>query len=384
MPHPSENGQEFLPSWLSVALEPGLGDAVVSVLVSGLAVSGHSPFEASDAELAGLGLGPAPIRRLRDCGARFSRSGPPEPVRRILDWAALPENTLLLRGCGHYPRLLAEAPGSPPLLYLSGRPMPRQAPALAIVGARRGTAAGRETAGVLATDLAGLGATVVSGLALGIDAAAHAASLDAGGFTVAVLGCGTDVVYPRANAGLQRRIVERGCLVSEFPPGTAPRRQHFPRRNRIISGLALGVVVVEAGLRSGSLVTARHALEQGREVFAVPGSVHNPLSRGCHRLLREGATLVEGIGDIVNGLPDWSFSASAGGVGGRQRRAIPVPGRLSRVHDALEHAPVEIDRVVARSGLPAAEVMAALVELELLGHARNEAGGYARRDPLAS
>lgn len=386
MPDTPGCGPETLLPWLSLSLDSGLGDAALSRLASQYAAARQSPFDAADAELVRLGLARNTLERLRNCQAKLARYGPSPAVRAAIEWSLQPGNDLLLAGSDAYPPMLAAVPSPPPLLYCRGLSVPAGPPALAIVGARRGTGAGRETAANLAAALGELGFTVVSGLALGIDAAAHAAALDAGGFTVAVLGCGADVIYPSSNRALYGRIPRQGCLVSEFPPGAPPRRQHFPRRNRIISGMSVGVVVVEAGLRSGSLVTARHALEQGREVFAVPGSVHSPVSRGCHRLIRDGATLVENVDDILNNLPDWALPAT-GKPAPRpvdRPRLGRVPARLRRVHEALEYAPLEVDRVVARTGLEVPVVMAALVELELSGHARCESGAYARRSAAAS
>jgi DNA processing protein len=212
----------------------------------------------------------------------------------------------------------------------------------------------------------------VSGLALGIDAAAHRGALAHPASSVAVIGTGPDRVYPAKNRALALELAARGAIISEFAPGTPPLRENFPRRNRLISGLARGVLVVEATLSSGSLVTARFAAEQGREVFALPGSIHSPLSKGCHRLIRDGAKLVETAEDILVelGMPAPGASDARAVVAGRR-----FDGEAQSVLAALGHAPADIDALVARSGLPAAAVVAALTELELAGAAASVAGG---------
>jgi DNA processing protein len=201
-----------------------------------------------------------------------------------------------------YPPLLMTIDQAPTVLFVRGDPAVLAAPQLAVIGSRHPTALGERTARDFAFHFASLGLVVTSGLALGIDAAGHRAALLAGGKTVAVCACGLDRIYPERHADLADDIATSGALVSEFPPGTPPLASHFPRRNRLISGLSVGVLVVEAAARSGSLVTARYAAEQGREVFAIPGSIHSPLSRGCHQLLRQGATLVECADDVLSEL----------------------------------------------------------------------------------
>jgi len=237
--------------------------------------------------------------------------------------------------------------------------------AIAIVGARDASAAGAAFAARLAGGLAARGVLIVSGLARGIDAAAHRGALDADGDTVAIVGNGTDVVYPRRNAGLREEILARSCIVSELPSGAPPLRQHFPRRNRIISGLSLGVVVVEAGDRSGSLVTARHALEQGREVFAVPGAPGSPRARGPHLLLRRGAKLVESPDDVLEEFPDLAAALRA-----------PAPAApRSKLAQALLEEPDTIDGIAHRLGLEVPEILGELLDLELRGEAVRGPGG---------
>ena len=292
-----------------------------------------------------------------------------------LEWLRASGARLVLWGDNAYPRQLAAIRSAPPALYVIGRIEALKAPQLAIVGARRASPLGLAIARELAGSLAQLGLTITSGLAAGIDAASHEGALTAGGRTVAVFGTGLDRVYPAENAGLASRIRESGALVSEFPPRTEPQRQNFPRRNRVISGLALGTLVVEAAQDSGSLITAQRALEQGREVFAVPGSIRSPLSWGCHQLIRDGAHLVAGPADVLAGLqfhheyqrldpPD------AGGSDG-----APLDKEYEMLLDALGFEPATIDTLVARSGLSGESIASMLLILELEGRIAPYPGG---------
>jgi DNA processing protein len=285
---------------------------------------------------------------------------------------------------GYPPQLLA-IPDPPPLLHVLGEVATLARPSVAIVGSRQPTPAGRETAYAFARDLAAAGLVVTSGLALGIDAAAHRGALDAGGRTIAVCGTGLDVVYPRSNVQLAARIARSGALVSEFPPGTRPLPHHFPQRNRIISGLALGVLVVEARHRSGSLITARLAAEQGREVFALPGSIHNALARGCHRLIRDGARLVETVEEVLGGLQADLFAALPAGRAQAPATTAFSGGALDRDSKILLNAcgfePVDVDTLVERTGFPAGSVASMLVMLELCGEVEPCAGGLYCRLP---
>jgi len=269
-----------------------------------------------------------------------------------------------------YPPLLKEIPQPPPLLYCRGRWLERDSQAVAIVGSRRCTFYGREVASRLAADLASAGFTVVSGMALGIDTAAHEGALEAGGRTIAVLGCSVERSYPAANRDLMEQIINSGAVISEFSLDTPPLPQHFPRRNRIISGLALGTVVVEASQKSGALITAFYALDQNREVFAVPGNVGSPYSRGCHRLIKEGARLVETAEDIIEEL---GISA-AGGSAAAEAAASAKEQKIDALEDAerrllelIPYHPLHIDEIVRLSGADAARAGAYLISLELKG-----------------
>ncbi len=273
-----------------------------------------------------------------------------------------------------YPARLRRIADPPPLLYARGEVRPEEA-AVAIVGSRRGTATGRLVTERLAAGLAQYGVTVVSGLARGIDAVAHRAALEAGGRTIAVLGCGPDIVYPPEHGELFAAITRSGCVLSEFSPGTPPLAHHFPRRNRIIAGLALGVVVIEGDARSGALSTAASALNEGREVMATPGSVLNPLTRAPHALLRQGATLVESAEEVLAAV-GLAVDPAALGVGLAAGPEEQPEGAAALVWQALGNEPAHIDEIVDGSALPAAEVAALLIELELRGLVRGLPGKH--------
>jgi DNA processing protein len=298
-------------------------------------------------------------------------------VERDLAWLEQPGTHLLRLGEARYPPLLRQIPYPPPLLFVHGNPDCLRRPQLAIVGTRNPTPLGRETARRFATHLAEAGLAITSGLALGIDAAAHQGALaSADGRTVAVMGTSLDRVYPAKHRDLAHAIAERGVLVSELPVGTAALAENFPRRNRLISGLALGVLVVEAATRSGSLITARLAAEQGREVFAIPGSIHNPLAKGCHALIRQGAKLVETAADILEELG----ALAAVGAGETEPSAtVPAAAELDAEYQqllvAMSDAPVGVDLLVERCGLTAEVVSSMLLILELEGYVAAVPGG---------
>jgi DNA processing protein len=288
-----------------------------------------------------------------------------------LQWLRGEGNELIAWDDPNYPRTLLTIADPPPVLFFRGDPALLNRPSLAIVGSRNATAQGREAAEAFATALSAAGLTIVSGLALGIDAAAHRGGLEADGRSLAVVGTGIDRVYPAANRDLAHRLAEEGGIVSEFALGTPPLPGNFPRRNRLISGLARGVLVVEATLASGSLITARFAAEQGRDVFAIPGSIHSPFSKGSHRLIRDGAKLVETAQDV---LEEWAMAGRAEPVAPRVPVAM-VAGDAERVLLALGHDPGGVDILAQRCGLSADAVSVALVELELAGEVASLPGG---------
>ncbi|MGE0079801.1 MAG: DNA-processing protein DprA [Thiohalomonadaceae bacterium] len=293
-----------------------------------------------------------------------------------LAWAEGEHRHILIPSDPRYPPLLASIPDAPPVLYVVGDPAPLACPQLAMVGSRNPTPGGAETAYAFARHLAGAGLVITSGLALGVDAASHKGTLDAPGQTIAVAGTGLDRVYPARHKALAHAIAAQGALVSEFPPGTQPLPFHFPRRNRIISGLSLGTLVVEAALGSGSLITARAAVEQGREVFAIPGSIHNPLARGCHRLIREGAKLVETAGDILEELAPQLRAALAEAETTDVPAAVELEPAARRLLESLDQAPTAVDLLVERSGLTADTVSSILLVLELQGYVASAPGGH--------
>lgn len=282
-----------------------------------------------------------------------------------------------------YPSRLAEVPDAPATLHVRGALVDADALAVAIVGSRRATTYGLEVAETLAADLAARGVTVVSGLARGIDAAAHRGALRVGGRTLAVLGSGVDVIYPPENRRLAAEIADRGALLSQFAPGTPPLPQNFPTRNQVIAALSLAVVVVEAAEKSGSLITARLAAELGREVLAVPGRITAPESRGANRLIQDGAHVAMGWEDVVAVLPErWKVrvTATAGiegagaGAGAGRGAAEGEPSGYRRILELLGEDPIDIDHVIERSGLGAGRVSAALLDLELEGRVRQIEG----------
>jgi DNA processing protein len=282
-----------------------------------------------------------------------------------------------------YPAILRAAPNCPIALYVAGNIDALNDPQLAIVGSRNPSPAGREIAFELAESLAMRGLSITSGLAEGIDSAAHRGALAAQGTTVAVLGSGIDVVYPRRNFSLSAKIRQRGAVISEFPLGTPPRRGNFPRRNRIIAALSLGTLVVEAAQRSGSLITARMAGEYGRELFAVPGSIRNPLSRGCHELIRQGAKLTESAADILSELNFSGFFAMVGCPPKAPAPGLGIEAGMDKEHkillDALGFDPVDLDLLVVRSGFKPEAVSSMMLILELEGHVQAAPGGrYSR------
>ena len=301
-------------------------------------------------------------------------------VERGLAWVRQPGNAVLTLADEHYPRGLLEVPDPPPILYLKGRAELLAGPAIAIVGSRNGSAQGLANAEQFARSLGEAGLTVVSGQALGIDAAAHRGALPTRGGTIAVIGTGADIVYPARNRDLAHAIAERGLIVSEFPLGTPALAANFPRRNRIISGLSRGVLVIEAALRSGSLITARLAGEQGREVFAIPGSIHSPLSKGCHALIKQGAKLVESAADVLGELGFDGVPAAAPARASGTGTAPPDPeSERERVLAVIGFGEAEFDGLCHKANVSADKLSALLLELELEGLVARLPGGRIQR-----
>jgi len=280
-------------------------------------------------------------------------------------------------GDDDYPELLTQLSDPPPLLYVRGNKDALHLPAIAIVGSRNPTRGGARNAFEFSRYLAQSGFCIVSGLAQGIDAAAHRGALEAGSATVAFLGNGIDIIYPPTNRELADAIVVNGALVSEYPPGTPPLKAYFPQRNRLISGLSLGTLVVEAARRSGSLITARLASEQGREVFALPGSIHNPMARGCHQLLRDGAKLVETVDDIMTELAPLTGHLIQITTESTQKEVgvANEDEEYVKLRKNLGHDPIGIDELVVRSGLTIDQVSSMLLILELDGKIEKLSGG---------
>jgi DNA processing protein len=357
----AEEGKETL-AWLALARTRGLGPVAQQRLLQRFGSAVAALAASADEWAEGIG-----------------RRGIARPGAAEYQWAqqqwwrvrALGGNALGLDDAD-YPDTLRHIHDPPPVLFTLGQVEWRR-PAIGIVGTRRASPYGQQVARELAFSLSRAGVCVVSGMALGIDAAAHAGALAAGGDTVAVLGCGVDQIYPRSHAALYRRIVETGAVVSEQPMGATPDRGSFPRRNRIISGLSRGVIVVEAAQRSGALITARCANEQGREVFAVPGDIRRGGSSGCHALIKDGAKLVENVEDILEELTPWLHERLA-------PSAASPSGIAGQVYQLLGREPLHVDELARSSSMAAAQMLGTLLQLELEGLADQYPGKrFARR-----
>jgi DNA processing protein len=368
-----------LRAWLTLVSVPGLGPRRIDKLLNAFA-SPEAACAAPASALRALGLGAGVIEGLRAPNGAA--------IAAALGWAEHDGASIITRADPRYPPRLAQVPTAPPVLFVRGDPALLQEPQLAIVGTRNPTPGGAETTRAFAAHLAGLGLVITSGLAAGIDAAAHIGALEAGR-TIAVLGTGPDRVYPAAHRDLARRIAAEGALVSEFLPGVGPHSGHFPQRNRTISGLSLGTLVTEAAPRSGSLITARAAADQGREVFAIPGSIHNPLARGCHALIRDGAKLIDSVGQLLEELaPQLRGYLTEPVAASGAAAAAPQPGPQpplaaasaletdhQRLLEAMGQDPIALDQLVQRTGFSAQEVSSMLLLLELQGHVSCLPGG---------
>ncbi len=359
-----------LEAWVALSMARGLGGEGARRLLSEFG-SPEAIFAASIGSLKSV------VKS--DVAAEITKGIPKDAIAPVLSWLDDGHNHIVTLGDSDYPQSLLNIPDPPLLLYVKGRPELLNRPALAIVGSRNATPQGIGNAEAFAKSFSEAGLCIISGMAHGIDAAAHRGALRGQGAScgssIAVVGTGLDKVYPAANRDLAHSLAEHGALISEFPLGTPPLPANFPRRNRIISGMSLGCLVVEASLQSGSLITARLAMEQGREVFAIPGSIHSPQSKGCHALIKQGAKLVETARDVLEEL--------GGAV------AVPAPDpRVPGVEDPVEGPalldllgfdPVDADTLRIRSGLTIAELSAMLLTLELNGHIKTIPGGLYQR-----
>jgi DNA processing protein len=374
-----------LAAWLRLERAAGIGPRTAVTLLDAFG----SPAAVFAADFSALSAYVSPAQ------AHALLQPPSDATLRLLDatldWLAQPGRHVLALGEPGYPELLARIPDPPLLLYIRGHARLLDGPALAIVGSRNASVQGRANAQAFAEALSGAGLCIVSGLALGIDAAAHEGALRRCGGTVAVVGTGPDIAYPARNRALCERIAIEGCIVSEYPIGTPPIPGNFPKRNRIISGLAAGVLVVEAAAQSGSLITARQAAEQGRDVFAIPGSIHAALAKGCHMLIREGAKLVDTARDVLEALalsPLLALQAARLSHADISLTDIKIdniaetgPGLAadSTLLAALGHDPVEPDALLARLGWSIGEMSACLLVLELAGRVERLPGGLVQR-----
>ncbi|MCW3481791.1 DNA-processing protein DprA [Neisseriaceae bacterium JH1-16] len=350
--------------WLTLALTPGVGPVGFLKLIDAFG-SAATACGASRSQLEPL-IG-------REAADALKADSAAESVAAALAWAEHPGCSLMTLLDDDYPPALAESHGPPPLLFLRGQRELLARPMLALVGSRHATPQGCRDAEAFAAGLAGAGYTVVSGLAAGVDAAAHRGALTQPASTVAVIGTGIDRVYPAGNRELAQQIADQGLIISEFALGIRPLAGNFPRRNRVIAALSRGCLVVEASVDSGSLITARLAAEAGREVLAIPGSIHNPQARGCHRLLKEGAKLVETVDDVLDevGRP---------GVPLVRRRAVtPAQPEETPLLAALGFEPVDADTLAGRLGLTTPQVYAMLLEQELAGRVASLPGGRFQR-----
>lgn len=363
------NYSQDLEPWLALNRLKGFGPKTILGLLERFE-NPQRVFNSSNADLKHAGLSSTAINLIKGSDH--------QQVEEDLAWLeAHPRHHIITLHDPRYPSLLKELSDPPVLLYVNGDPNLLSMPQLAIVGSRSATPGGLEIAREFSYSLAEAGLVITSGLALGIDAAAHEGALKSTGKTIAVLGTGPDRIYPAKHLKLAEQVVNSGTIVTEFVPGTIPGKGNFPRRNRVISGLALGTLVVEAAKRSGSLITARFAMEQGKEVFAVPGSIRNPQARGAHALIREGAKLVETVEDIIEDLGSLfaTLIPVGDGIVTETDLSENFKGDQKLIMENLGYDPVSVNEIVERTGLTASEVSSILLSLELEGHISSQAGG---------
>lgn len=379
--HDMSPGVDSLDAWLRLIRAPGLGGVRIRKLLQHFGSAG-AVIEANAAQLKAIGVPESAIDSLRDPDL--------EALAADRRWLELPGHHLLTCDGVDFPELLQRTAGAPAALFVAGDPQWLWFAQIAVVGSRNPTDGGSANARDFARALARTGLIITSGLADGIDAAAHRAALDVGKPTIAVVATGPDIVYPARNRALADAIAANGAIVSEYPPGTTPQRQNFPQRNRIIAGLSLGTLVVEAAQRSGALITARQAAEAGREVFALPGSIHNPLAKGCHRLIREGAALVETVQEIVEAMAPHAAQLANVLRGRLSTELVDTDDETAdimvdededykRLRAALGHDPVAIDVLAERTGLTVETLSSMLLLMELDGRVAAAHGRYALR-----
>lgn len=370
------NAELELQRWLALSQINGLGaktlQRLFSIFPQNSEISScEAIFKASNKQLQACGMTETMLQALRKPNQAS--------IDAALTWRQANHHHLLTLADPAYPKLLKEIASPPLILYIKGQLQALTKPAIAMVGSRNPSPLGSKTAFAFAQDLARSGLAIISGLAIGIDTASHAGTLQAGGTTVAVMGTGLNVMYPKRNQGLAEQIYQQGALVSEFPLDYQPTPQNFPRRNRIISGLCLGTLVVEATLKSGSLITASYACEQGREVYAIPGSIHNPLARGCHALLKQGAKLVETTNDVLEEISalieqpllDLNTPEQNNPTNGLDSAHI-------KLVKCIGFEATAVDSLIEHSGLQASTIATMLINLELKGVIKSVPGGYIR------
>ena len=363
--------EEELAAWIRLQMTPGIGILTAHKILSAYGLPQNiftTPYEE--------------IQRIVSPKIAELLFAPPDPaiagqIEKTREWLEDPANLVLTLSDNRYPRQLLEIPDPPLMLYVKGRVELLTAPSIAIVGSRNATTQGCLDAQEFAHSLSDTGLTIVSGLAMGIDTAAHEGGLKGRGSTVAVIGTGADIVYPARNRELAHLIGEEGCIVSEFPLGTGPLASNFPRRNRVISGLSGGILVVEAAARSGSLITAKTAIDQGRDVFAIPGSIHSPLSRGCHELIRQGAKLVESSQDILEELKH--FRDIVVNQASAEKEEEDFSDEQKVILAQMGYDPVDADSLSERCDMDAASLSVELLNLELSGNVESLPGGFYRR-----
>lgn len=362
--------EEHLRSWLALLRLPGIGPVSLQPFLT----------DYQDAHK----LIHNPPQGLPDRLGRLLKHPDWPSVDKDMQWLAEPDNHLLPLSDPRYPAQLKTIADPPTALFVHGDPDVLSSPQIAMVGSRNPSTGGARTAHDFARHFATTGLTITSGLAMGIDASCHRGAIDAEGFTIAVTGTGLDRVYPASNRELAHQIAAKGALVSEFSPGTPPRPGHFPRRNRVISGMSLGTLVVEAALKSGSLITARQALDQSREVFAIPGSIHNPLAHGCHLLIRQGAKLVETANDVLEELaPALSAMLEADDdntTTSTDKSVDKLDNEYLQLLDSMGFDPVSINSMVELTGFAPEIVSSMLLLLEMDGHVASESGGFFTRN----